>query len=146
MKYPVGGPDWWAGQGYWWDVEFWNESAVETMADMSLKRASHWRETSIRRPEPRSTCPRPSSRSCYGNDVRFRLAGRQVVYDRDAYLFETERPWRATWLTDGIHPDGWTRPHQPATITVFAEPGQKRPLRRFVTIAVASPIRSSRAR
>ena len=45
MKYPVGGPDWWAGQGYWWDVEFWNESAVETMADMSLKRAKHWRES-----------------------------------------------------------------------------------------------------
>ena len=75
----------------------------------------------------------------YGNDVRFRLAGRQVVYDREAYIFETARPWRATWLTDGIHPDGWTRPHRPATITVFAEPGQKRPLRRFVTIAVASP-------
>ena len=44
MKYPVGGADWWAGQGYWWDVEFWNESAVETMADMSLKRTPHWRE------------------------------------------------------------------------------------------------------
>ncbi len=45
MKYPVGGPDWWAGQGYWWDVEFWNESAVETMADMSLKKTKHWRES-----------------------------------------------------------------------------------------------------
>ena len=43
MKYPVGGPDWWAGQGYWWDVEFWNESAVETMVDMSLKKETHWR-------------------------------------------------------------------------------------------------------
>ena len=43
MKYPVGGPDWWAGQGYWWDVEFWNESAVDTMADMSLKKTPHWR-------------------------------------------------------------------------------------------------------
>ena len=37
MKYPVGGPDWWAGQGYWWDLEFWNESAVDTMADMSAE-------------------------------------------------------------------------------------------------------------
>ena len=71
--------------------------------------------------------------------MRFRLAGRQLVFDRDAYLLETERPWRATWLTDGIYPDGWTRPHRPATITVFPEPGQKTALRRFVTIAVASP-------
>ena len=80
----------------------------------------------------------------YGNDVRFRLAGRQVVYDREAYIFETARPWRATWITDGIHPDGWTRPHEPATITVFAEPG--RPLRRFVRSRSPRPTRSSRAR
>ena len=71
--------------------------------------------------------------------MRFRLAGTQRVYDREAYVFETARPWRATWLTDGIYPDGWTRPHRPATITVFAEPGQKQPLQRFLTISVASP-------
>ena len=71
--------------------------------------------------------------------MRFRLAGTQRVYDREAYVYETARPWRATWLTDGIYPDGWTRPHRPATITVFAEPGQKQPLQRFLTITVASP-------
>ena len=139
MKYPVGGPDWWAGQGYWWDVEFWNESAVETMADMSLKEAPHWRESF----DPRTGAALDASETqfafFYGADVRFRLAGRHVVYEREAYVFETERPWRATWLTDGIYADGWTRPHQPATITVFAEPGQKTPLRRFLTIAAASP-------
>ena len=139
MKYPVGGPDWWAGQGYWWDVEFWNESAVDTMADMSLKKTPHWRDelrSAIR--APRST-RRAQFAFFHKTDVRFRLAGRQLVYDRDAYVFDTARPWRATWLTDGIYPDGWTRPHRPATITVFAEPGQKRPLQRFLTISVASP-------
>ena len=64
MKYPVGGPDWWAGQGYWWDVEFWNESAVDTMADMSLKKTPHWRrELRSRGRAPRSTRRRRSSRS-----------------------------------------------------------------------------------
>src|SRR4029079_19836325 len=66
-------------------------------------------------------------------------AARRLADARDAYVFATGRPWRATWLTAGIYPDGWTRPHRPATITVFAEPGQKRPLQRFLTISVASP-------
>jgi len=139
MKYPVGGPDWWAGQGYWWDVEFWNESAVETMADMSLKKTPHWRTNFDPRTGAALDAPETQFAFFHKTDVRFRLAGRQLVYDRDAYVFDTARPWRATWLTDGIYPDGWTRPHRPATITVFAEPGQKRPLQRFLTISVASP-------
>ena len=139
MKYPVGGPDWWAGQGYWWDVEFWNESAVETMADMSLKGAKHWRESFDPRTGAALDVPETRFAFVYGSDVRFRLAGKWIVYDREAYVFETERPWRAAWLTDGIYPDGWTRPHRPATITVFAEPGQKTALRRSLTIATASP-------
>ena len=139
MKYPVGGPDWWAGQGYWWDVEFWNESAVDTMADMSLKNEPHWRTHFDRRTGAALDAHETQFALFHQTDVRFRLAGRQVVFDRDAYLLETERPWRATWLADGIYPDGWTRPHRPATITVFPEPGQKTALRRFVTIAVASP-------
>ncbi|MGZ8782652.1 MAG: hypothetical protein ACXWZB_04050, partial [Gaiellaceae bacterium] len=139
FKYPVGGPDWWAGQGYWWDVEFWNESAVATMADMWLKGAPHWRERFDRRTGKAIGAPETQFAFFYGADVRFRLAGRQVVYDREAYVFETERPWRATWLADGIYPDGWTRPHTPVTITVFAEPGQTTPLRRFLTITASSP-------
>ena len=139
MKYPVGGPDWWAGQGYWWDVEFWNESAVDTMADMSLKKTPHWRTNFDPRTGAALDVPETEFALFHKTDVRFRLAGTQRAYDRDAYVIDTARPWRATWITDGIYPDGWTRPHRPATITVFAEPGQKRPLQRFLTISVASP-------
>jgi hypothetical protein len=139
MKYPVGGPDWWAGQGYWWDVEFWNESAVDTMADMSVKKTPHWRTNFDPRTGAALDLPETEFALFHKTDVRFRLAGTQRAYDRDAYVLDTARPWRATWLTNGIYPDGWTRPHRPATITVFAEPGQKRPLQRFLTISVASP-------
>jgi hypothetical protein len=109
------------------------------MADMSLKDASHWRELFDPRTGAVRDAPETPFALFHKTDVRFMLAGRQLVYDREAYIFETERPWRAAWLADGIYPDGWTRPHQPATITVFAEPGQTRPLRRFLTLAVASP-------
>jgi hypothetical protein len=74
--------------------------------------------------------------------VRFRPAGAQVTFDRGAYLFDAERPRRAAWVTVGIYDDGWTRPHTPAGIRVFAEPGQRTPLQRFLTVTVASPDRT----
>ena len=76
MKYPVGGPDWWAGQGYWWDVEFWNESAVETMADMSLKKdaaLAHALRSAHGRRGRRAM--RHEFALFHQTDVRFRLAG-----------------------------------------------------------------------
>ena len=77
MKYPVGGPDWWAGQGYWWDVEFWNESAVETMADMSLKKTPHWRESFDPQTGAAVDVPETQFALFHKTDVRFRLAGTQ---------------------------------------------------------------------
>jgi len=139
VKYPVGGPDWWSGQGYWWDVEFWNESAVETMADMSVRGEPAWPE--LFDPRTGRAHETPASRYAlfYGYDSRFRLAGTQHHFERDAYIVEPERPWRADWLTRGIWPDGYTRPHTPTTITVYAKPGQKTPLRRFLTIEASNP-------
>ena len=106
---------------------------------MSLKKTPHWRESFDPQTGEAIDAPETQFAFFHKTDVRFRLAGTQRAYDRDAYVFDTARPWRATWLTDGIYPDGWTRPHRPATITVFAEPGQKTALRRFLTISVASP-------
>ncbi|NUT56938.1 MAG: hypothetical protein HOQ03_13280 [Thermoleophilia bacterium] len=134
VKYPVGGADWWAGQGYWWDVEFWNETAVRTMADMSRPSTPPWPDLFDRRTGRAHETPDTRYAIFHGTDVRFRLAGIQRAFDRGAYIVEPERPWRADWVTRGIWPDGWTRPHAPATITVFAKPGQTTPLRRFLTI------------
>ncbi len=66
-----------------------------------------------------------------------RGAGRRPTAARTCS--SSQRPWRAAWVTDGIHPDGWMRPHTPATISVFAEPGQTRPLERYVTLSLSSP-------
>ena len=75
VKYPVGGPDWWAGQAYWWDAEFWNESAVEVIGDMSLKNSRHWSTLF----DPRTgRAHRPGDTRyvvVYGQDVRFRTRG-----------------------------------------------------------------------
>jgi len=67
-------------------------------------------------------------------DVRFRIAGRQRFFDRGAYLIEADKPWRAGFVTYGIYGDGWTRPHTPATVRIFANPGQRTALMRFITV------------
>jgi hypothetical protein len=137
IRYPTNMPDYWANVGYWWDVEFWNESVVELYGE----------DPSSRHFEPRTGAAlRPGAARyvlVHGSDVRFRLAGKQLVFDRGAYIFEPARPWRAAWLTDGTYADGWTRPHVPARITVYSEPGQRTALRRFLTISVASPDKAS---
>jgi hypothetical protein len=139
FKYPVLGADWFAGQGYWWDVEFWNESAVVTAADMSIPGTRHWSTLFDERTGAARNLDPTQFAMIHGTDVRLRLAGTVRILDRDAYLFETERPWRATWLTNGIWPDGFTRVGAPATISVFPEPGQTQPLQRFVTLSIAAP-------
>ena len=139
FKYPIAGGDFWAGQAYWWDVEFWNESAVRTAADMSLPDAKHWSAMFDERTGAALKTPATRFAISHGTDVRFRLAGTVLLLDRDAYLFEPERPWRATWVTNDIWPDGYTRPETPATITVFPEPGQDAPLRRLLRLVIASP-------
>ncbi len=143
FKYPVAGADWWAGQGYWWDVEFWNESAGAIAADMSLPDAKHWSTMFDERTGAALDGPGTEFALIHGTDVRLRLAGTTRLLDRDAYLFETERPWRATWITNDIWPDGFTRPETPATISVFPEPGQTEPLQRFLTLSISSPDREA---
>lgn len=135
--------DYWAGVAYWWDVEFWNESVVE---DAVLGAGLPGPEPWLREFDERTGAAlRPDDARyvlVHGRDVRFRPAGAQVIFDRGAYLFDAERPRRAAWVTVGIYGDGWTRPHTPAGIRVFAEPGQRTPLQRFLTISLASPDRA----
>ncbi|MEO5634512.1 hypothetical protein, partial [Gaiella sp.] len=139
-QYPVNSPDYWAGVAYWWDAEFWNESVV-VMRDFGAGTeedapwASTFDSTSGAVLQPGSTGYVVS----HGSDVRFRLAARQVTFERGAYLLQPQVPWRAEWVTSQIYGDGWTKPHVPVRIRVYAKPGQQTALRRFLTLSVASP-------
>jgi hypothetical protein len=140
FPYPSYGVDIWADQGYWWDVEFWNESVVDALDFGGRAGEDPW----AREFDPRTGAalrPQSTPHALVSNyDVRFRLESlRQVVFDRNAYLFELELPWRASWLTRGIHGDGWSRPLTPVEILVFPKPGQQQPLRRALTISVGAP-------
>ena len=140
FRFPANGADYWAGVAYWWDAEFWNESVVDDMpvgagfADPAPWKHAFDRVTGLM-DDPGET----QYVLVHKSDVRFRLAATQVLYERDAYVMEAEKPWRAAWVTDGIYGDGWTRPHTPAVITVFADPGQRTPVRRFLTLSITQP-------
>ena len=140
IPYPGYGVDIWADQGYWWDVEFWNESVVDVFDVRGLPGEDPW----AREFDPRTGVARRSEWTPHAvvlnYDVRFRLEPRaQVIFDRNAYLFELEVPWRASWLTRGIDGDGWSRPLTPVRIVVFPKPRQRQPLRRALTISVGAP-------
>jgi len=137
--YPYGS-DYWAAVAYWWDVEFWNESATARIVPgQGLPDPEPW----LAEFDPKTGAVRRWRETRYflshENDVRFRLAGDYVAFDRNAYLIDTERPWRAAWATEAVHGDGWTYPHVPARIAVFPMPRQGTPLVRFATIRIASP-------
>jgi hypothetical protein len=140
LRYPAGDQDYWAGVAYWWDAEFWNESVVDDApAGDGFPDPAPWTHEFDARTGVMESPEDTQYVLVHGNDVRFRLAGRQVHYERGAYVVEPERPWRADYVTTGVYGDGWTLPRTPAAIRVFAKPGQRTPLRRFLTIALASP-------
>ena len=140
IRFPVSGADYWAGVAYWWDAEFWNESVVD---EFHAGAGSHAPEPWTDEFEPRTGRMSEPGETPYvlvhKADVRFRIAATQVHYEREAYVMEAEQPWRAAWVTDGIYGDGWTRPHTPARIKVFADPGQTTPVVRFLTLSITQP-------
>ena len=38
-------------------------------------------------------------------------------------LLKAERPYRVSWASRGLEPDGWTRPGRPATVRIYGKPG-----------------------
>ena len=123
LRYPVNSSDYWAGVQYWWDAEFWNENVVAAPTiGAGLPGPEPWLGEFDNRTGDVLRLHETARILVHQTDVRFRLAGTQGVFDRGAYIVEPERPWRAAYITRDIYPDGWTRPHLPATIRIFAGP------------------------
>src|SRR5260221_3680304 len=70
---------------------------------------------------------------------RYRVSGRVVIQRVVSMQIKVGRHWRLDRLTAGLDADGWTKPGVTATIRVFAAPGQRGPLVRFLTLAVRVP-------
>ena len=143
VPYPSLPGEYFASVGMWWDLEFWNRSVV---------RAAHrpgefeWTPSTFPklylRFDPRTGRANVSPTRYVAQsdkETRFRISGNAISNTRGAILTEAELPWRTDFLTLGAYDDGWTRPRVPATVRVFAEPGQGRPALRTISLGLRAP-------
>ena len=119
--------DWFPSAVAWWDAEFWNSSIVPTYIGPNGRFTYAPFPSRVLRIGPdgvvAGTEHAPKFVLAALTDSRFGFAGRQVAANVGMTLEKLKRPWRATWLSRGLYPDGWIRPGRPASIRVFAEEG-----------------------
>ena len=134
FKYPVGGADWWAGQGYWWDVEFWNESAVETPPTCRCRTRRTGRRSSIDRTGEALRRRRDQFALFHGTTFASGSPGRSGSSTATPTSSRRSVRGAPTWLTKGSGPTDGRGATHPPVISVFAEPGQTSRCSRFLTI------------
>lgn len=140
--YPIVAGDYWASVAFWWDLEFWNRSI-----EWSIGLPGEFEGTPSTFPKTylrfdrlgRANVTLPGDVAQAVSDTRFHLAGSVIIDDRNVFLVEPERPWRADWTTTGLYDDGWTKPATPARIHVYPLPGQSGALTRALTVYAQSP-------
>jgi hypothetical protein len=144
VPYPVIRADFWSNIGFWWDLEFWNRSV-----DREAGRPSQFSGT------PPGSFPKIDLRfdprtgkanfdvdsyvAQAADDVRFHVKGRLLTTQRGVSIVFPDRPWRADWVSYGLWPDGWTRPHRTARIRVFPDLRQKTARERTLTLTLVTP-------
>jgi hypothetical protein len=130
---------------YWWEAEYWNKRVDRVLrveggptfspfpaAEMSLD----FRSGRLRGSAPSEFLVVSPS------ETRFQLLTTGTVVDaKTLKLVRVERPYRLSWTTMGITPDGWKRPDEPATLRFF---GHGRGGRRTVELTMSSSARATR--
>jgi len=142
IPFAVDPADYYAGVGFWWDMEFWN-ATVDRAA--YLPGEFYWTPSTfpklVLRFDPTTglanISPTPYAVEA-DNETRFRISGRALTDTRGVLLIQAAQPWRTDWLTSGLYDDGWTKPHVPAQIRIFSEPTQTTPVIRYLTLGVGA--------
>ncbi len=140
VPYPFMPGDYWAGVSFWWNLEFWNES-IESSArvDGSFSYTpSTFPKLDLRFDPETGLASRTGGEYIAISvfDSRFAPSGSQAALSFDTRVVAAARPWQARWVSYGLYEDGWTRTGQPATLRVFAEPGQVGAVERSVSLTL----------
>ncbi|HEV7641881.1 MAG TPA: hypothetical protein VGO39_13525 [Gaiellaceae bacterium] len=142
VPYPIVAGDYWSSAAFWWDVEFWNVSAQRTAG---IPHVFEWTPSTFPKLAltfdnvGRANVSPPGDILQAVADARFHIAGTVITNNRNVFLVDPERPWRADWTTTGLDDDGWTKPGVVAKIRVYAYPGQDRRVERTVTVSAFAP-------
>jgi hypothetical protein len=143
LAYPVS-RTWDQSAVAWWDIEFWNGSVTRAFVDAAGKFTyTPFPSTKLRLDAENGRFDGTEHAPHYvlgaQNESRFGLAGSQTAATGSLVLLAVERPYRALWATDGLDPDGWTRPSHAARIRIYAEPGAATQLVRVAVSLDAPP-------
>jgi hypothetical protein len=134
--------DYWATAGFWWDLEFWNRSVTRAAypGNRFAEIQSTFPKIDLRFDRATGRASASPTRYVAESDLetRFRVRGATVSLTRNVRLIDAGRAWRADWVTAGLDDDGFTVPGRTARLRIYPEPGQTRPLRRFVTVHVVA--------
>jgi hypothetical protein len=142
VPYPIVPGDYWSSAAYWWDMEFWNVSAHRSAG---IPAEFEWTPSTFPKlaltfdQRGRANVSPPGYVVQAVADARFHIAGTVVTNNRNVFLVQPERPWRADWTARGLSDDGWTKPGVVAHIRVYPYPGQDRSVTRMVTVSAFAP-------
>lgn len=141
VPYP-NGPDWSQSAIFWWDTEFWNDSAQRVYVVDREWEYAPFPNTELRF-DPATGRVRPAGDApeyvvAAAADPRLRLAGVVHAQNFGLYVLRAERPYRAEWITTGLDPDGYLVAGRAATVRIFPEPGHG-PERVTLEVTFAAP-------
>jgi hypothetical protein len=117
-------PSWGPNAILWWDVEFWNRSVDAAYVIGSTWDYAPFPHTQLRI-DPRSGVVRGTEHAppyvvMSQTDARFGLAAISTPgVNYGLQILSVDRPYRATWFSSGLDPDGWTEPGRIASVHVI---------------------------
>ncbi|HEY7693236.1 MAG TPA: hypothetical protein VH816_12920 [Gaiellaceae bacterium] len=143
LAYPLSRDNWGQSAILWWDAEFWNNRADRAFVAPDGTYTYTPFPSDVLRLDFATgrfdgTGDAPEYVLANPNDARFGLAGPQTAANVGLVLRQVERPYRAEWATRGLDSDGWTRPGRPATVRLYAAPGEPARLA-TVTVLLYAP-------
>jgi hypothetical protein len=109
----------------WWDAEYWNKKVTgllrvdggRTFSPFPTENVSvDYAHGVLRGPQPSEfllVSPR---------ETRFQLRARALVDTKSLQLLQTPRPYRLTWATRGLTPDGWKPAGTPLKLRLYGSP------------------------
>jgi hypothetical protein len=143
LAYPVS-RDWSRSAIVWWDTEFWNDRVRRAFVGPDgtftyTPFPSRTLRLDFGRGVIEGTEQEPAYVLSAPNDSRFGIIGTQAAANVGLVLRIADRPYRLQWASRGLDSDGWTRPGRPATIRVYAPPGQRTGSARVKVLLDAPP-------
>ncbi len=129
----------------WWEAELWNKDVDRVLRVGSGTTFSPFPadRVTVDYRQGRLRGPAPSTDLVVSDDeTRFHLLGARTIVDAGPVrLVEVRRPYRLSWATRGLTPDGWTRPLGLAAVRLY---GSGDPVQRAVVLTLAAPLSARR--